>query len=67
MAFIVIVGSGMAALFGVAHHHFVSGNWFDWQDLNHHEPIILAVITLGLGVAIGTVFRRVAGRRNEGE
>jgi phosphotransferase system glucose/maltose/N-acetylglucosamine-specific IIC component len=66
LVLLVAVAFGMTALFGAAHHHFVSGRWFDWAALYHHEPIILAVTALGLGLVIGTIFRRAVGRRNQG-
>jgi hypothetical protein len=33
---------------GIIHHKFVSGNWFDWYALKHHEPIIIVCFSLAL-------------------
>lgn len=41
------------ALMGVIHHYIVSGRLVDWEALYHHEPIIVGVLILGLGIFIG--------------
>lgn len=55
---LVCLGLFCVAGLGVVHHYLVSGRWFDMVDLVHHEPIIVGVATLGLGVLLGSTLRR---------
>lgn len=45
------------AALGVVHHYLVSGRWFDFQALAHHEPIILVFVVLGVWEIIRTKVR----------
>ena len=39
---------------GIALHHYIeTGRLFDWVALAHHEPAIVALICLGIGIITG--------------
>jgi len=42
-----------AALFGLIHHRIVAGVWWQWTDILHHEPLILACVAFGVGLLLG--------------
>ncbi len=42
-----------AAAFGLVHHRVVAGAWWQWADIHHHEPLILACVAFGVGVLLG--------------
>jgi hypothetical protein len=35
------------------HHYLLSGNWYDWRDIENHEFAIALLIGLGSGMLIG--------------
>ncbi len=43
----------LTAAFGLLHHKVVAGVWWQWADIGHHEPLILACLAFGVGLLIG--------------
>jgi len=37
----------------MVHHRIKHGYWIDWEDINNHETVALALTTFGLGLLIG--------------
>jgi hypothetical protein len=35
------------------HHYLISGNWYDWRDIENHEFAVALLIGLGLGMLVG--------------
>lgn len=53
----VIAAIAIGAIAGVVHHRWVSGGWWDWDQVVHHETIILALIAWGLGMVVARIRR----------
>ena len=45
--------------FGLLHQKVCCGEWFNVSQFWHHEPLIVAVFTLGVGILIGIHLGRV--------
>ena len=45
----------IAAAVALIHHKIVSGVWFHWEVLEHHEPWIAAVLLLGYGYILACI------------
>lgn len=39
---------------GLIDHYWASGRWFDGEAMIHHEPIIVSVAMIGVGIIIGS-------------
>ena len=53
--YLVIIICFMLGLCGILHHYLVCDRLFDLEAMAHHEPIIVALICLGIGIIIGNL------------
>jgi len=58
---LIIALSGLAFLlgiFGLVHHYVVTGRWFDWGTMWHHEPLIAMCFAAGISLLVGKFLKR---------
>lgn len=43
---------------GLIDHYWACGRWFDGEAMVHHEPIIVGVALIGVGIIIGSIITK---------
>jgi len=41
------------AVLGILHQGLFCGEWFNWSQLWHHEPLIAVALAVGAGILLG--------------
>ena len=46
------------AILGILHQGLFCGEWWNWQQFFHHEPLIAISLTVGIGILLGRWFKK---------
>lgn len=46
------------SIFGLVHHWYVSGSYWNWADFWHHEPLIAMCISAGLAFVLAHIITK---------
>jgi len=50
----------ITATLGLMHHYVITnGIWFHWGQFLHHEALIVATVTFGLGLIVGSKLKQI--------
>lgn len=41
------------------HHYIVSGRWFDWNQIMHHEVAFIGLLGFIIGLVLGLTLGRI--------